>query len=358
MTWMRMIYSVWAALLVGLVPLFGTTQALEGRAGVEQGLTGGGAAGDTHAVERRPMVSGRDGHGLGKAICYGPYRDGQRPGGPTPTAAQIAEDLRLMQPHWRLIRLYGSSEFGRRVLEGIHLNDLDMEVMLGVWIAPERTRDEGDAESQTDAEAVAANRREIDAAIALAKEYPHLVVAVCVGNETQVSWSAHRLPVDDLIRAIREVRAKVMVPVTTADDYQYWLTPESRRLTREIDFITLHAHPLWNGQQLDEALPWLDRQVAAVQAVHPETALIIGETGWATDKSGEGEQARLMRGETGEAEQARFYAAAQVWASQAGLLTFYFEAFDENWKGGADPHDAEKHWGFFRADRTPKLALQ
>ena len=36
---------------------------------------------------------------------------------------------------------------------------------------------------------------------------------------------------------------------------------------------------------------------------------------------------------------------------------FTFEAFDENWKGGPEPDDAEKHWGFFRADRTPKPAV-
>jgi exo-beta-1,3-glucanase (GH17 family) len=39
------------------------------------------------------------------------------------------------------------------------------------------------------------------------------------------------------------------------------------------------------------------------------------------------------------------------------VTTFVFEAFDENWKGGADPADVEKHWGLFHADRTPKAAL-
>jgi len=37
---------------------------------------------------------------------------------------------------------------------------------------------------------------------------------------------------------------------------------------------------------------------------------------------------------------------------------FFFEAFDEPWKG--DEHDvlgAEKHWGFFNVDRSPKLVM-
>ena len=35
----------------------------------------------------------------------------------------------------------------------------------------------------------------------------------------------------------------------------------------------------------------------------------------------------------------------------------YFEVFDENWKGGEDPAEVEKHWGLFRADRSPKAAM-
>jgi exo-beta-1,3-glucanase (GH17 family) len=45
------------------------------------------------------------------------------------------------------------------------------------------------------------------------------------------------------------------------------------------------------------------------------------------------------------------------WAEKEQVLVFYFEAFDENWKGSNDPLEPEKHWGLYRADRTPKLAL-
>jgi len=263
-----------------------------------------------------------------------------------------------MHPHWRLLRLYGSSEFGGRVLEAIRAEDLDIRVMLGVWIAPEEERDDHSTVHKSFPEAAMANQREVDAAIALATEYPKIVVAVCVGNETQVSWSPHPGPLDILIEYVRRVREAVTVPVTAADDYQYWLTPESRALAGEIDFITMHAHPLWNGRQLDEALPWLREQVAAVRSVHPDRRLVIGETGWATAKAAEGEQARLMKGLPGEAGQASFYKAAREWITAERIVTFFFEAFDENWKGSDDPNDAEKHWGFFRADRTPKAALR
>jgi exo-beta-1,3-glucanase (GH17 family) len=291
-------------------------------------------------------------------VCYGPHRDGQRPGGPTPTKEQILEDLEIMRPHWDVVRLYGSVEFGRSVLDCIRGAHLDMKVLLGAWIAPEERRDDGGALVLRYPEVRATNLRETEAAIALATDYPDIVSAVCVGNETQVSWSSHRCALEVLVGYIRRVRAAVEVPVTTADDYQYWLQPESSQLAREVDFITLHAHPLWNGQQLSEALPWLQQQVAAVRAVHPGRQLVLGETGWPTSKSGEGEQAKLMKGSVGEVEQATYYREVKAWRIAEPLPTFFFEAFDETWKGGADPDDAEKHWGFFKADRTPKVAVQ
>ena len=35
-----------------------------------------------------------------------------------------------------------------------------------------------------------------------------------------------------------------------------------------------------------------------------------------------------------------------------------FEAFDENWKGSDHELEPEKHWGLYKADRTPKLVMQ
>ncbi len=305
---------------------------------------------------RRPFLPTSADRWIGSGICYGPHRDGQRPGGTTPSAAQLREDLRLMAPHWRLLRTYGASEFGRELLEGIRAEGLDMKVMLGVWVAPEERPHAPDG-TEHDAEAAVANEREAAAAIALAAAYPDLVAAICVGNETQVSWSPHPYPLELLVAQVRRVRAAVRVPVTAADDYQYWLDPASRALARELDFITVHAHPMWNGQSLEAALPWLRAQLAAVEAQHPGHSVVIGETGWATSVAAAGEQARLIKGRPGESEQASFHAAACAWAERERLALFTFEAFDENWKGGSDPAEVEKHWGLFRADRTPKAAL-
>ena len=320
----------------------------------QHGTMSTGRASATAVRPFRPVIDDR---WIGNAICYGPHRDGQRPGGAAPTREQMREDLLLMLPHWNMLRLYGSSEVAETVLDVIRADSLDMKVMLGVWIATEEDRDASGAVVAQYPVAAAANRREADAAIDLAAKYPEIVVAVCVGNETQVSWSPFPSPLDILIDHVRRVRAAVSVPVTAADDFLYWLEPESRALAREVDFITTHAHPMWNGQQLAEALPWLQRQLAAVKVVHPDRSIVIGETGWATSVHDQGEQAVLIKGAPGEAEQARFYEAARGWAASERVTMFIFEAFDENWKGGDHPAEVEKHWGVFRADRTGKAAV-
>jgi exo-beta-1,3-glucanase (GH17 family) len=280
---------------------------------------------------------------IGNAICYGPHRDGQRPGGDgEPSVAEIREDLTLMLLHWNLLRIYGSTGFAETLLQVIHDDGLDMKVMLGVWIAPDEP---------------VANRDEVDAAIRLTHTFPDIVVAVSVGNETQIHWSAHRTSFDTLLVNVRRVRAAVSVPVTVADDFNYWNKDKSRALVAEIDFITMHAHPMWNGLQLDYAVPWVRHQIAKVQTLHADRVLVLGETGWATSVHDQGEQAELIKGKPGEAEQKQFYDDLRSWAEAERIGAFFFEAFDENWKGGNHPDEVEKHWGVFRADRSAKTAV-
>lgn len=306
---------------------------------------------------RRPFRPYSGDRWIGAGIAYGPYRDGQHPGGPSPSQAELREDLLLMSRHWHLLRLYGALGPTPTILETIRQEGLDMKVMLGVWIEAEDRRDEQGTALEHFPEKTEANRREIDSAVRLAAEYPEVVLAVSVGNETQVSWSSHRCPPDLLIRYLREMRSRIPLPVTTADDFGYWSKPESKKVAEEVDFVVTHLHPMWNGIQLTDALEWLRKRLSDVQATHPDQPLVVGETGWATQKHQEGEQAQLIKGMPGEEQQREFYNSVMAWAGQAQIPTFFFQAFDENWKGGEHPDEVEKHWGLFRADRTPKRAL-
>jgi Glycosyl hydrolases family 17 len=47
-----------------------------------------------------------------------------------------------------------------------------------------------------------------------------------------------------------------------------------------------------------------------------------------------------------------------TWTAAENILTFVFEAFDEEGKGSHELLEPEKHWGLFKKDRTPKLVMQ
>jgi exo-beta-1,3-glucanase (GH17 family) len=158
-----------------------------------------------------------------------------------------------------------------------------------------------------------------------------------------------------LIRNIRAVRDATLVPVTTADDFNFWNKPESKRIAQELDFIAVHVHAMWAGLELAQAMPWTKRIYAEICENHPEKTVVISEAGWATQVHNEGEQAKLIVGKAGEQEQRLIYRQFTDWARKEKICTFFFEAFDEPWKGGPHPNEVEKHWGVFRLNRKPKV---
>jgi hypothetical protein len=106
-----------------------------------------------------------------------------------------------------------------------------------------------------------------------------------------------------------------------------------------------------------EELREVDEAIRLTNA-YPAVVVVLGETGWATQKHDEGEQARLIKDQPDEEGQAVFYREWTRWSEEARLVTFFFEAFDEKWKGGPHPNEVEKHWGLYRSDRTPKKAME
>ncbi len=288
---------------------------------------------------------------IGNGISYGCYREGQAPGVKGPSETEILEDLNILSPHWNLIRVYGSDEDSERVLKVIHENQLPIRVMLGIWLENETKNPERKVE----------NLKQVTMGIELANRFPDEVVAINVGNESQVDWSWHRMEMKHLIHYIRAVRNYTKQPVTTADDYNFWNKEHSKLVVAEIDFIVLHTYPLWNGKTLDVAMTWTDSVFRAALAFHPDKIIALGETGWATDyraeKKGPGEQGTLIKAEVSLKAQKEFVSQLNVWTNTNQVSTFLFEAFDEPWKGGGEisgPREIEKNWGLYYKDRTPK----
>lgn len=61
--------------------------------------------------------------------------------------------------------------------------------------------------------------------------------------------------------------------------------------------------------------------------------------------------------EANEEKQVQYYREFWEWTDAEKIIAFMFEAFDEPWKGGKNPDEAEKHWGMFHVDRTPKKVM-
>ena len=307
--------------------------------------------------EPRPLRTWQGDHWIGRGVSYGPHRDGQRPGGPSPSRAELREDLALLAGRFSLLRLYASDPPSPAVLALIAEEKLPFKVLLGAWIAPETGAAAPGSPRAVPAGARAANRAEVEAAVRLANDFPEVVLGLVVGNETQIDWSDHRVAPEVLIGWLREARRGAIVPVATADDFGFWVKPESEPIAREVDFLVTHAYAMWNGKQLSEALAFTQEKYTAVTRRHPGLTVVLGEAGWATVKHTEGDQGKLIKGVPGEAEQRVFFQQFSAWVVERRIASTWFEAFDENWKGGGHPDEVEKHWGLWRADRTPKAAV-
>ena len=273
----------------------------------------------------------------GNAIAYSGYRDGQSPdSGVRPSQDQVAEDLRILARNFRLIRVYSADRHSEDVLEVIRREKIDLKVMLGIWLA----REPGAEES---------NARQITGGIRLANEYEDIVVAVNVGNEILIEWTAHPVREDQVIRYVREVKAAVSQPVTVADNYVWW-RDYGTALAREVDFITMHSYPLWERKDIDEGLSYTIANYEGVRAAHPDRTIVIGEAGWATYTEG---NLHVPRGGD-ETKQQRYFEELTDWARENKVTVFFFEAFDEPWKGTG----TEGYWGLFTVDRKAKPVMQ
>ena len=277
------------------------------------------------------------GEWVGQAISYSGYRQGQNPQeNKHPTEAQILEDLRILQKHFRLIRVYGSDENASRVLRVIRNNKLKLKVMLGIWLAKEPGHE-------------AENSKEVEQGIKLANEFTDVVFAVNVGNEVMIYWTAHPVPEEKVIEYVRRVKKAVPMPVTVADNYAWWVS-DGAKIAAEVDFLTVHSYPVWERKPIEEGFSFTMENYEAVKAALPGKVIVLGEVGWPSYTEG-----NLHVSRTGSEEnQKRYYEEMSRWARKNRVTTYFFSAFDEPWKGTG----TEGHWGFFNVDRKAKLVVK
>lgn len=271
------------------------------------------------ALERVPCLS------------YAPFRGRQAPFDTDLIIPpqQIEEDLRALLPVTGCVRTYavnqGLAEVPR-IAQG-----LGMTVLQGVWISAE----------------VARNDREIETAIALARQYPDTVKALVVGNEVLLRQEQ---PATALIAMIQRVKAAVPVPVTYADVWEFW--ERNPLVAPAVDFVTIHTLPYWEDHPvaIADAVPHVGATWARVQALFADKPVFIGEAGWpSAGRMRESALPSLIN-------QTRFMRELLRLGAEKGFGVNLVEAFDQPWKRKLEG-TVGGHWGLVDAGRRVKVTL-
>ena len=267
------------------------------------------------------------------AVCYGYFRDGQAPGSIL-TETQIKEDLLIIKNNWDAIRLYSTDDNSEKILKVISDNNIDLKVSLGIWISGNTPID---------------NASQVDIAIAQANAYPNIVQAVSCGNEISNIYISNK---DEITGYLNKIHEKTTVPVTIDDVYAVWLDPKYSDLVMLLDFLAIHIYGQWSNVPLENTISYIDGSFNELKIYFPQKQILITETGWTTSKN-----AGQFNPVADEVSQKQFYTECQKWSNSNKVPIFYFEAFNERWKG-ATSTEAETNWGFYYANRTPKLVFQ
>lgn len=337
------------------------------------------------------------------AISYGAWRSTVRAdGADVPSVDMQKEDMQILAAMGiKMIRTYNTQGFigldGKSNTENLlqaiaELKQDDpsfeMYVMLGVWIdALNSFSDQTPDPFQNNP----SNFDEMDMAKQLASEYPDIVKVIAVGNEAMVEWAPYHVVPGIILEHVEDLQtwkqldlATQDIWITSSDNHAVWAGDDAngnngeqadlKALIEAVDYISLHTyamhdthyHPafseewkvpeseqdLTTQEQVDSAMErayqhTLSQFKAAqvfVNSVDATKPIHIGETGWttvSTDGMGEGGTQAA-----GEYQQKSFYDDMREFSNDFGASLFFFQAFDEPWKGdNANPSHSEQHFG-------------
>jgi exo-beta-1,3-glucanase (GH17 family) len=264
-------------------------------------------------------------------VSYAPFRGAQNPFGPDIPIdpRQIDEDLAQLKQVANCVRTYSTDHGLDQIPEIARRHGL--KVMQGLWLSnqPELSR------------------KQIESGIALANRFPDVIQALIVGNEVLLRGE---MSAPDLIRTIREVKAKVSMAVTYADVWEFWL--RHRDVAGAVDFISIHILPYWEDFPIPagEAALHLDAIRKQVVTAFPGKEVVIGEFGWPS-------AGRMREGALpSPVSQARALHDVIALAKRENYRVNVIEAFDQPWKRQLEG-TVGGYWGLFDAyGRQSKFA--
>jgi exo-beta-1,3-glucanase (GH17 family) len=264
-------------------------------------------------------------------LSYAPFRGEQNPlsEGTRVEVWQLEEDLAQLKELTNCIRTYSIDHGLDRIPEVARRHGL--KVLHGLWLS-----------SLPDL-----NRRQIETTIALANTFPDVIEAVIVGNEVLLRGE---MSAPDLARTIREVKAKVPMPVTYADVWEFWL--RHRDVAAAVDFITIHILPYWEDHPIpvEQAARHVTRIRQQVIDAFPDKPIFLGEFGWPS-------AGRMREGALpSPINAARVLSEVVALGKRENFRVNLIEAYDQPWKRKLEG-TVGGHWGLFDAyERKAKFA--
>ncbi|EDP72369.1 Exo-beta-1,3-glucanase [Flavobacteriales bacterium ALC-1] len=333
------------------------------------------------------------------AMSYGGYRYTDH--SIEPTLDELKEDLKLLSAiDIKVLRTYKVHKpQAANLLQAISElkqedSAFEMYVMLGAWIDCKNAWTDIEPDHNEESEA---NKPQIEEAVRLANKYPEIVKVIAVGNEAMVKWATpyYVQPnvilkwVNHLQELKKEGKLSKDLWVTSSDNFASWggggdeyHVEDLNKLIKAVDFISMHTYPMhdthyqpefWKKPFAKEEMTDIEKIDASMlrakeyaitqyknvkkymDSLGVNKPIHIGETGWASFSDGHyganGSKA------CDEYKEALYYKHMRDWTNKAGMSCFYFEGFDEPWKGGDNPGNSEKHFGLFTVDGKAKYAL-
>jgi exo-beta-1,3-glucanase (GH17 family) len=333
------------------------------------------------------------------AMSYGGYRYANH--SIEPTLDELKDDMKLLAAMGvKIVRTYKVHKpQAANLLQAIselkkENSDFEMYVMLGAWIDCKNAWTDLEPDHNVESEA---NKPQIEETVRLANKYPDIVKVIAVGNEAMVKWAAPYYVQPDVIlkwvNHLQELKKEDILSkdvwITSSDNFASWggggdeyHVEDLNKLIKAVDFISMHTYPMhdthyqpefWQKPFTTEGMTDVEKidasmlrsKVYAVdqyenvkkymESLGVNKPIHIGETGWASFSDGHygpnGSKA------CDEYKEAVYYQHMRDWTNEAGLSCFYFEGFDEPWKGGDNPGNSEKHFGLLTVDGKAKYAL-
>jgi exo-beta-1,3-glucanase (GH17 family)/cellulose synthase/poly-beta-1,6-N-acetylglucosamine synthase-like glycosyltransferase len=263
-----------------------------------------------------------------RSVSYSPYRAGQDPTvDPSLRWEDIDADMALLSQRTKEVRTYGAS--GDLALVPPAAAQYGLTVTVGAWIDTDQEK----------------NFEEIDAAVALAQQYPGTVRRILIGNE---SILRENISAEDMVELLARAKSASPVPVSTAEPWHVWM--DHPELATVADYIAIHVLPYWEGVAQADAFEHVFMKWGETRAAFPGKDVVITEVGWPTKGR------TIDEAEPGLKEASAFLRQFLAEADKQGIDYTVMEAFDQPWKlwhEGA----AGAYWGIYDVYRQPKVTF-